>query len=87
VYEASVSTDYALAGFRKWLPGVEPRSGQCEICDGQNGTGTGSFRVPKFALPSIRSSHFCIVISIYHPVLVQWANGRSNSGLGSSPAP
>jgi hypothetical protein len=60
----------------------------CKICSGQSGTGAGFLRVLQFPLPNIcpliarQSSTFIIQCWYSRPII-----DRSNSGLGSTPAP
>jgi hypothetical protein len=59
------------------------------IYGGQSDPGTGFFRVLRFLLPLMPSTIFSTIITFYHTGLVhnRPINSRSNSGLGSTPAP
>jgi hypothetical protein len=67
---------------------VRARVKSCNVCGGQSGTGAGFLRVLRFVLPLIHPTNCSTIITI---ITQGWysrpINGRSNSGLGSTPAP
>jgi hypothetical protein len=76
VYTLTVKKGPAVAqAVCHWLSTMvaqaRPRVKLCDICSGQSGTGTGSLQVLQFPLPLIHSTNCSIIITIYHPGLVQ----------------
>jgi hypothetical protein len=58
----------------------------CWICGGYSGTGGGFLRVLLIPLPLIHSNNYSTIIIIIWSCYNRPINGRSNSGLGSTPA-